>query len=167
MSPDRTNRRASSNHSGCETGAWCAENGTTATYIPFNNSGYAPENRNYNYEWESNGSMNTSASDETWANEFAVGTISNSSDVDYWDINITSSRYVDFWLNLPASTVDYDMSLYDYYGNLKSWNTSLKGTGVDENFRVYLPAGRYYIKVYPWNYPESSLKYKTYQLLIK
>lgn len=137
----------------------CVDGETSAIYIPFKDPFTAPENnRDFKYEWESNNTMDAAA-DDIEVNDWGAGTISSTSDVDYWDFQVYVDQYIDFFMKVP-SNVDYDVKIYNSSGTQVASGTA--ETGVTESFRAWLPVGKYYIKVYSWS---GSDVYAQYQVM--
>lgn len=137
----------------------CVDGQTAAVYIPFKSGFTAPEtDRDFKYEWENNNSM-TSAADGVSLGDWGAGSLSSTSDVDYWDFNVSSARTVNFFVNMPSG-VDYDVNVYNDSGTVVA--TGRKGSGIDETFSKYLSAGHYYFKIYSYS---GSGVYKTYQMI--
>lgn len=108
------------------------------------------------YEWESNNTM--SLADSSYLGKWCAGNISSTSDVDYWSFSTSSSRTTNFIMTLPSSSVDYDITIYNSSGSVVA--SSAKGTGETEIFSAYLPAGKYYAKVYSYSGSSSSSNYQ-------
>lgn len=137
----------------------CVDGQTSAIYIPFKDPFTAPENaRDFKYEWESNNTMDAAA-DDIEVNDWGAGTIDSSSDVDYWDFDVYVDQNINFVMRVP-SNVDYDVKVFNSSGTQVASGTA--GTGATESFSAWLPAGHYYIKVYPYS---GSDVYTQYQIM--
>lgn len=136
----------------------CVDGTTSAIYIPYKSGFLAPEvNRNFKYEWESNNTMGTAA-DSTAVNDWSTGTIKDSADVDYWDMDISSGRYYRFIMKVPkVSYIDYDIGIYSDSGTLIAKLNN--GAETDEVKDVWLNPGHYYIKVYPYKGYDQMTQY--------
>jgi hypothetical protein len=145
---------------GC--GKNCVYGNTSAVLIPFKSQFKAPVNdQDYKYEWESNNNMTIASSDLTNVGDWGTGTISSTSDVDYWDMNISSGRYYKFILRVPQVTgVDYDLIIYNDSGTQVAKLNA--GEKVDEVNDVWLGAGHYYMKIYSY---KGSAVYTQYHLI--
>ncbi len=91
------------------------------------------------------------------------GTISSSSDVDWYKVVIRNTGKANFWLDVPSGK-NHELEIFDYQGGyLKG---SYNGVGSDElitNYSVTEGEG-YYIKVYGYSASSSSynLRVKSY-----
>lgn len=138
---------------------WSVFSESLSRVIPFHTNFYSPGYMTFKYEWENNGTMNAAA-DALNLGQWGAGTMSSSSDVDYWDFNVGSGRTVKLWLEIPPqlSSVDYELKLYNNSGTLIA--SSTKGAGQDESISTWLAAGHYYIKVYSYSGSNSQINYQ-------
>ncbi len=90
------------------------------------------------------------------------GYLSNSSDVDWWDIGFNQVGMVNFYL-LSPSGCNYSMHIYEYtgdYDNLKSIAVVTNGgTGSFDLARIHVNPGYYLIKIYTNSGSSSSNSY--------
>lgn len=98
------------------------------------------------YESESNNTVSTA--DLTYDDYDSYGTISSTSDIDWWKVTFTSEGIANFYLGSIPSGCDYQLRVYNYTGN-KLLVESLKLSNSSELCKVHVRAGEaYYIKVY-------------------
>ena len=97
------------------------------------------------YESESNNTYSTA--DRTYDDYSSYGTISSTSDVDWWTIRFTKEGIANFWLGNIPSGCNYDLQIYDYTGT-KKLVESLKDSNQQELTKIHVRAGEdYYIKI--------------------
>ena len=141
--------------------AWNTFQETTSTLIPFKSPFIAPETaRDAKLEWENNGSM-SSIADYTYVGDWGSGAISSTSDVDYWDFDVSTGAYYNFVLKMPQN-LDLEIQVYNNSGGLVGG--SYNGVSSDEWVQLYLSPGHYYVKIYGYNGHYNSLS--NYGLLI-
>lgn len=126
--------------------------------VPFKSGHIAPDDDCFWWnEIESNNSTGTANArlQQTWIN----GTISSSSDVDYYKVYLTGKTTVYF---SSAEGYDYDVRIYNEEGTLVDslasvYQEQTKTFSVDEN-------GYYYFKVFPFaaNYVSADAVYRLY-----
>ena len=143
---------------------WAVYQTTTSRVIPFKDPFKAPESRSWNYEWENNGTMN-SAADYFHVGDWCAGNISSTTDVDYWDFNVNTTRTYNFKLILPDNgiTPDYDIQIYNNSGTLVTG--SYGGAGSNEEFSKYLSTGHYYVKIFTYSSSATSDS-QNYQMIV-
>lgn len=97
------------------------------------------------YEAESNNSM--SSADRTYDDYDNYGRISPAGDEDWWVVKFNKSGCGSFWLGNIPSGHDYDLRVYDRYGNVIS--KSINNGNTQEFVTVDITANvDYYVKVY-------------------
>lgn len=115
-------------------------------------------NRDFKYEWENNGTMSVGSADSTLLNDWATGTIKDTSDVDFWDMQIATGSYYRFEMKVPKNvSVDYDMIIYKDDGS--EYVRLNKGMDIDERSDVWLNPGHYYFKVLPYSGSNVDIQY--------
>ncbi|MBQ2758203.1 MAG: hypothetical protein IKJ88_08305 [Clostridia bacterium] len=131
---------------------------STFAIAPFKNGHIAPDHSCFWWN-ETPSANNTMATAEarlqnTWIN----GTISSSSDIDYYKIRLTGTTNVYF--RSPSEDYDYDVRIYNAQGDLIS---SLVASTLEQTRTISITEnGYYYFKVYPFSSDVSDLAYRLY-----
>ncbi len=108
------------------------------------------------YEVEPNDSI--SSAYRVYDDDTTYGTIGYSGDVDYFRVQFTSSGSANFWLGDIPSGVDYDLYLYDSYGNQLQSSTT---TANHEQIYEYPVTANewYYLRVVGYNNSYDASNY--------
>lgn len=110
-------------------------------------------------ESESNNTISTAK--EIKINEVLSGTISSTSDVDYYYFEPKATGYCDITLGVPTGC-NYNYAIYDSTGTL-IYTVANNASGLGENYRKAVVNGsRYYIKVYSSSGSSTSKEYSLY-----
>ena len=118
------------------------------------------------YESEPNNTAATA--DWTYDDYDSYGTISSTSDVDWWKVSFSSAGIANFYLGSIPSGCNYQLRVYDYTGN-KLLVESIKSSNTSELCKVHVRAGEaYYIKIYSdsgYSYTDTyKFRFKRYDL---
>ena len=110
---------------------------------------------------ESESNNTTSTADVITANSIVTGTISSTSDVDYYKFVPSATGYCDITLGVPTGC-NYNYSIYDSTGTLV-YTVASNASGLGENYRkAVVKNSTYYVKVYTSSGYSTSNKYSLY-----
>lgn len=97
---------------------------------------------------ESEPNNTVATADVTYDDYDNYGTISSTSDVDWWKITFNRSGYANFWLGNIPNNCNYDIALYDSTGNNILYYSYKSGNADELISMCPVSASTYYIKIF-------------------